>query len=170
MTFIEPLQWPNLTGKAPRTRRALGLVPTGRDDWKPHAKSMPLGRLAGLVASMPSWVSLDHREGRAEPDAASGAGHSSSSHPPTCWLRRTTNWLHKHSNRCRRRTTTFLYTTNWRLLAGGQVVMNQPRHIVLRDTLNHLAHHRGQLTVYLRLLDQKVPAIYGPSADDQQFA
>jgi uncharacterized damage-inducible protein DinB len=48
--------------------------------------------------------------------------------------------------------------------------MNQPRHIVLRDTLNHLAHHRAQLTVYLRLLEQKVPAIYGPSADDQQFA
>ena len=48
--------------------------------------------------------------------------------------------------------------------------MEQPRHIVLRETVNHLAHHRGQLTVYLRLLDQKVPAIYGPSADDQQFA
>jgi uncharacterized damage-inducible protein DinB len=61
-------------------------------------------------------------------------------------------------------------TTNWRLLAGGQVVMNQPRHIVLRDTISHLARHRGQLTVYLRLTGQKVPAIYGPSANDQQFA
>jgi uncharacterized damage-inducible protein DinB len=61
-------------------------------------------------------------------------------------------------------------TTNWKLLAGGQVVLNEPRHIVLRDTLNHLAHHRGQLTVYLRLNDRTVPAIYGPSADDQQFA
>jgi uncharacterized damage-inducible protein DinB len=48
--------------------------------------------------------------------------------------------------------------------------METPRHVVLRDTLNHLAHHRGQLTVYLRLTDQIVPAIYGPSADDQQFA
>jgi len=48
--------------------------------------------------------------------------------------------------------------------------MDTPRHVVLRDTLNHLAHHRGQLTVYLRLNDQPVPAIYGPSADDQQFA
>ena len=61
-------------------------------------------------------------------------------------------------------------TTNWRLLAGGKVVMDLPRHIVLRDTFNHLAHHRGQLTVYLRLTEQPVPAIYGPSADDQQFA
>ena len=47
--------------------------------------------------------------------------------------------------------------------------IDQPRHVVLRDTLNHLAHHRGQLTVYLRLLDQPVPAIYGPSADEQRF-
>jgi uncharacterized damage-inducible protein DinB len=64
----------------------------------------------------------------------------------------------------------FLLTTNWRLLVGGKVVSDSPRHVVLRDTLNHLAHHRGQLTVYLRLNDQPVPAIYGPSADDQQFA
>jgi len=49
-------------------------------------------------------------------------------------------------------------------------VLNQPRHVVLRDTINHLAHHRGQLTVYLRLTGRVVPAIYGPSADDQQFA
>ena len=69
-----------------------------------------------------------------------------------------------------RTTDDFFFTTKWKLLAGGQVVMEQPRHIVLRETVNHLAHHRGQLTVYLRLLDQKVPAIYGPSADDQQFA
>jgi uncharacterized damage-inducible protein DinB len=64
----------------------------------------------------------------------------------------------------------FLMTTKWRLLAGGKVVMEQPRHIVLRDTINHLVHHRGQLTVYLRLVGQAVPAIYGPSADDQSFA
>ena len=64
----------------------------------------------------------------------------------------------------------FLMTTNWRLKAGGKVVMEQPRHIVLRDTVfNHLAHHRGQLTVYLRLNGAPVPAIYGPTADDKQF-
>jgi len=64
----------------------------------------------------------------------------------------------------------FLLTTNWRLKANGRVVADERRHVVLRDTFNHLAHHRGQLTVYLRLLDQPVPAIYGPSADDQRFA
>ena len=69
-----------------------------------------------------------------------------------------------------KRNDEYLMTTRWRLKAGGQVVSDQPRHIVLRETINHLAHHRGQLTVYLRLNDRTVPAIYGPSADDQQFA
>ena len=56
--------------------------------------------------------------------------------------------------------------TPWRLLVAGRVVMEQPRHVVLSDTFTHLAHHRGQLTVYLRLNDVPVPAIYGPSADE----
>ena len=57
----------------------------------------------------------------------------------------------------------------WQLKAGGKVVQERPRHVMLRDSINHLSHHRGQLTVYLRLNDVPVPAIYGPSADDQRF-
>jgi uncharacterized damage-inducible protein DinB len=57
----------------------------------------------------------------------------------------------------------------WRLLVSGKTVAEQPRHVMIRDSINHLAHHRGQLTVYLRLNDLPVPAIYGPSADDQRF-
>jgi uncharacterized damage-inducible protein DinB len=67
-------------------------------------------------------------------------------------------------------TDEFLTTTNWRLVAGGHPVLDQRRHIVIRDTLMHWSHHRGQLTVYLRLNNLTVPAIYGPSADDQRFA
>jgi uncharacterized damage-inducible protein DinB len=63
----------------------------------------------------------------------------------------------------------YLLTTKWRLLVGGRPVMEAPRHEVLRDTFYHLAHHRGQLTVYLRLNDRTVPSIYGPTADDQRF-
>jgi uncharacterized damage-inducible protein DinB len=60
--------------------------------------------------------------------------------------------------------------TPWRLLVGGKVVSEQPRYLALRfGAFNHLAHHRGQLTVYLRLNDAPVPAIYGPSADDGSF-
>ena len=57
----------------------------------------------------------------------------------------------------------------WRLLVSGKVVSEEPRHVVIRDVFTHLAHHRGQLTVYLRLNNVPVPAIYGPSADDATF-
>jgi uncharacterized damage-inducible protein DinB len=158
-----------LDREAPRTRRAVERVPSGRDDWKPHPRSMALGRLAGLVASMPSWIPLII--GQDELDLTPPGGGAQTQQPAATSL---ADALDQHVVKAREalRSTTdeFLLTTNWRLKAGGQVVMSQPRHIVLRDTLNHLAHHRGQLTVYLRLLDLPVPAIYGPSADDQQFA
>jgi len=69
-----------------------------------------------------------------------------------------------------RGTTEAHLATPWRILSGGELAVEQPRHIVVRETINHLAHHRGQLTVYLRLLGAKVPAVYGPSADDTRFA
>jgi len=158
-----------LDREAPRTRRALEQVPVDRDDWTPHPKSMPLGRLAGLVASMPSWVGLIIEQD--ELNLTPPPGQGTYQQPPTNTL---VSVHDSHVQKARevlsRTTDEFLMTTNWKLLAGGHVVMNQPRHIVLRDTLNHLAHHRGQLTVYLRLNGRVVPAIYGPSADDQSFA
>jgi len=59
--------------------------------------------------------------------------------------------------------------TSWRLLARGQVVAEESRYLMIQDTINHWAHHRGQMTVYLRLMDAKVPALYGPSANDRQL-
>ncbi len=158
-----------LDREAPRTRGALEQVPAGRDDWAPHPKSMPLGRLAGLVASMPSWIGLivDQPELNLTPPEGQGTYQQ----PDTSSLVAVHDGHVKKAIEVLRRTTDeFLMTTNWKLLAGGKVVMDQPRHIVMRDTLNHLAHHRGQLTVYLRLAGATVPAIYGPSADDQRFA
>ena len=67
------------------------------------------------------------------------------------------------------KTTDAHLETPWRLLAGGQLAFEQPRHQVIRDTFLHSAHHRGQLTVYLRLLGSKVPSVYGPTADDKSF-
>ena len=158
-----------LDREAPRTRRVLERVPAGHDDWKPHARSMPLGGLAGLVAAMPSWVSLIIEKD--ELDLMPPAGQGQFSLPPVDQLVRVHDEHVRAALETLRRTTDhYLLTTNWKLWAGGQVVLDQPRHIVLRDTLNHLAHHRGQLTVYLRLRDCPVPAVYGPSADDQQFA
>jgi uncharacterized damage-inducible protein DinB len=168
MTLIE-LFTAELQREAPHTRRALDAVPRGHDDWKPHAKSMPLLRLAGLVASMPSWVGLIIEQDELNLTPPPGQGQFQ---PPSIDTLVSTHdrLVAQALASLAKSHDHFLYTTNWKLLAGGQVVMDQPRHIVLRDTLNHLAHHRGQLTVYLRLLEQKVPAIYGPSADDQSFA
>jgi uncharacterized damage-inducible protein DinB len=157
-----------LDREAPRTRRTLEKVPTGRDDWTPHPKSMPLARLAGLVASMPSWISLIIEQD--ELNLTPPAGASQYQQPAMDEL------AHVHdANVAKGRASLsktnddYLMSTNWRLIAGGQVVMEQPRHVVLRETMMHLAHHRGQLTVYLRLCDQPVPSIYGPTADDKTF-
>jgi len=168
MTLTE-LFLAELEREAPRTRRALEQLPTDRDDWTPHPKSMPLGRLAGLVATMPSWIGLIVNQD--ELNLTPPEGQGSYQQPATSTLVAVHDGhVQKGREVLSRTSDEFLMTTNWKLLAGGKVVMDQPRHIVMRDTLNHLAHHRGQLTVYLRLLDRTVPAIYGPSADDQRFA
>jgi len=157
-----------LEREAPRTRRTLEQVPLDRDDWTPHPKSMPLARLAGLVASMPSWISLIIEQDELNLTPPPGEGTYQQPATNTLVAVHDAN-VQKGREVLSRTTDEYLTTTNWRLLAGGKVVLDQPRHVVLRDTLNHLAHHRGQLTVYLRLNDRTVPAIYGPSADDQRF-
>ena len=159
----------DLEREAPRTRRALEQVPRDRDDWKPHAKSMPLARLAGLVASMPSWISLIIEQEELNLTPPPGQGTYQQPTIDELVAVHDAN-VQKGREALARTTDEFLMTTNWKLLAGGQVALDQRRHIVLRDTFNHLAHHRGQLTVYLRLNERTVPAIYGPSADDQRFA
>lgn len=157
-----------LEREGPRTRRVLENVPTGHDDWKPHPKSMPLGRLAGLVASMFSWVPLILDQD--ELDLTPPQGQGTYTQPATDQLVATMDrLLGQARDSLSRRDDAYLEGTEWRLKAGGHVVMQAPRGVVLRDTINHLAHHRGQLTVYLRLLDRPVPSIYGPSADDQRF-
>ena len=159
-----------LDSEAPRTRRTLEQVPEMRDDWKPHDKSMPLGRLAMLVAQMPSWISLVLN--RDELDVAPAAGSNIDQTP----LRTPQELVRAHdkgvadARAALEKTTEDNLMKPWRLLARGKVVNESPRHVVLRDTFMHLSHHRGQLTVYLRLNNAKVPAIYGPSADDTSFA
>lgn len=158
-----------LEREAPRTRRALEQVPLDRDEWTPHPKSMPLARLAGLVAAMPSWIGMIIEQDELNLTPPPGQSTYQQAATNTLVAVHDAN-VQKGRDALAKTTDQFLLTTNWKLLAGGRVALDQPRYIVLRDTFNHLAHHRGQLTVYLRLNDRTVPAIYGPSADDQQFA
>ena len=157
-----------LDAEAPRTRRVLERVPAGRDDWKPHDKSMPLGRLAMLVARMPSWFDLII--GRDDLDLTAGGNVAQQPLKTAADLVAAHDEAVAGARKTIQATDEAHLAKNWKLIAGGHVVSDQRRDIVIRDAFMHLSHHRAQLTVYLRLLDAPVPAIYGPSADDQTFA
>ena len=152
-----------------RSRRALEQVPEGKYDWKPHDRSMGFGYLADMVATMPSWLAMAIT--RDELDIAPTDG-STMKQEPKKTSAELLKGLDKATDDARaalEKTTDEYLMTSWRLLAGGKVVMETPRHEVIQDTFNHWAHHRGQMTVYLRLMGAKVPALYGPSADDNRF-
>lgn len=159
-----------LEREAPRTRRVLEKVPQHHDDWKPHEKSMPLGRLAMLVATMPTWISLIVNTD--ELDVAPAKGSNVDQTP----LRTPAELVAAHdkglaeAREALQKVSEEHLAKPWKLLAGGKTMAEDPRHVVLADTLMHLAHHRGQLTVYLRLNNAPVPSVYGPTADDPRFA
>lgn len=153
------------------TRSALARVPEGHNDWKPHGKSMPLGYLAALVATMPAWI-----EGMIKLNRFDVKGSEAASFNPKEWRTRA-ELISMFDASCARAREALLSTTDehlmtpWQFVVAGNVVQESPRHIMIRDSvLSHLAHHRGQLTVYLRLNKASVPAIYGPSADEGRAA
>jgi uncharacterized damage-inducible protein DinB len=151
-------------------RRALERVPEGRPDWKPHEKSMPLGYLSTLVATMPSWIAKTITQDELDLSPPGGPKYQPPSTSTTRELLQALDDSLAQARQALKKTTDEHLMTPWRLLVAGNVVMEAPRHVVIRDTFAHLAHHRGQLTVYLRLNGAPVPAIYGPSADDNTFA
>lgn len=159
-----------LEREAPRTRRVLEQVPEGKEAWKPHEKSMALGPLAGLVATMPSWVTMILHTEDLDLNPPGGSG------PPPAQPRTRAELLAAHdkgveeAREALRQVSEDRLLKPWKLLVSGKVVLEDPRHVVLWDTLMHLSHHRGQLTVYLRLNGATVPSVYGPTADDPRFA
>lgn len=168
MNIIE-LYLAELDREVDRSRRALENLPEGKKDWKPHDKSMQFGYLANMVATIPTWITMIIKQDELDIAPTDGGGHQ--------WPDPTTradyiDALEKSAADARaalKGTNEEHLQTRWRLLAGGKVVADTPRHEMMRDTINHWAHHRGQMTVYLRLMGAKVPALYGPSADDKRF-
>jgi uncharacterized damage-inducible protein DinB len=158
-----------LEREAERSRRALERVPEGKHDWKPHDKSMMFGYLAYMVATIPSWVAKEVTEDEMDLAPKGGAKWQ----PPA--MQTSAEYLQalaksfEEANAALRGATEAQLKKRWRLLVGGQVVLEMPRHEMIRDTINHWVHHRGQMTVYLRLMGAPVPALYGPSADDRRF-
>ncbi len=157
-----------LEREAPLTRRALERVPAGREDWKPHEKSMPFGYLSTLVAQLPGWAAMVIKDDHLDLNPPGGS-------PPTKAFH-TSAELVAELDRCVAESREALAGTNddhlmkpWRLLRAGKLLSEDPRHVVLSDAVfSHLAHHRAQLGVYLRLSGIEVPGVYGPSADDHR--
>jgi uncharacterized damage-inducible protein DinB len=161
MSIAEKLL-PEFDQEMATTRRLLERVPSDKATWKPHPKSFSLAHLAQLVATMPGWVARMIRN--PEIDLGKEAGYSNES-TETLLGRFDTNVREAREAIAAAKDPTF--DEAWSLKMNGQVLMTQPRGEAVRSTINHLVHHRGQLTVYLRLIDVPIPSIYGPTADEK---
>jgi uncharacterized damage-inducible protein DinB len=161
MTIAETLL-PEFDQEMATTRRVLERVPTDKGPWKPHPKSFSLGHLAQLVSGMPGWIANT----LTEPDLDL-AGYPGYSYEKTEDLIAS---FDEHVAAARKAIVASRdtdYQKSWSLRHGERVIFTQPRGPVVRTHINHLVHHRGQLTVYLRLIDVPVPSIYGPTADEK---
>ncbi len=158
---------PELEQEAKATRRLLERVPQDSLSWKPHEKSFSLGELAWHIALTPAQIVA-----AATPDVYEVDEFTQ---PPV--PAQTPEILMQFDDSVKRaaeylaRLDDAAATATWRLKIKGREVMAMPRIAFMRSLLfNHLYHHRGQLTVYLRLLDVPVPGLYGPSADEEALA
>jgi uncharacterized damage-inducible protein DinB len=158
-----------LEREAKVSRRVLERVPDGRRDWKPHEKSMPFGYLSTLVASMPSWIAYAITLDELDINPPGGSKYKPKDMSTNRELIAMGDEAVAKARAALQATSDEHLLTRWKLLAAGRVVAEDPRHVVISDAFTHLAHHRGQLTVYLRLNGAPVPSIYGPSADDKGF-
>jgi uncharacterized damage-inducible protein DinB len=143
------------------TRKVLARVPGGKAEWKPHPKSFAIGHLAQLLAGMPGWLTSILE--KPSLDLASGGKYT---------FEKTETLLETFDRNVSAARAALAAVKDasldemWSLTMGDRVLSTDPRGAVVRNTISHLAHHRGQMTVYLRLLDVPVPSTYGPTADE----
>jgi uncharacterized damage-inducible protein DinB len=157
-----------LDQEAATTRRALERIPGDKLGWKPHARSMSLGQLALHIATIPGMI------GKLLSNDGLDLGTVNFDQPAATSKAELLTALDESLRAAREVLGGFndqKAMATWKLTRGGKELMAAPRVAVARSLmLNHWYHHRGQLTVYLRLLDVPVPSIYGPSADENPFA
>ena len=147
------------------TRRALERVPDGRFDFRPHATSFTLGRLAEHLTELPQWATLTMSQSGVEMTPQKPADHVGPATRAALLAQ-----FDKHLKEARGHVmnkTDAEFNAPWTLKSGGKEVFTMPKAAVMRNfVLNHMIHHRGQLLVYLRMLEVAVPSIYGPSGDE----
>jgi uncharacterized damage-inducible protein DinB len=148
-------------------RKTLERVPDAKFDWKPHTKSMSMGKLAAHIAQIPLWakMTLDSPQLDVAP-----VGGPAVPQPDLKTQAEVLAFFDKHLPEARAAiagASDQNLMAQWSLLSGGKTIFSMPRVAVLRGMiLNHMIHHRAQLGVYLRMNDLPVPALYGPSADE----
>ena len=145
----------------PTTRRLLERVPGDKGAWKPHPKSFSMGHLAQLVARMPGWLTTTMRQ----PVLDVRAGQPYSLEQTETLLAEFDRHV-KEAREVLAQAGDEVFMVPWSLKVGDRMLFTLPRLAVMRQNINHLVHHRGQLSVYLRLLDVPLPSIYGPTADE----
>ena len=158
---IADMLLPEFDQEMATTRRVIERVPTDKGKFKPHPKSFALGHLTQLVAGMPGWIT--NAVTQTSLDLGSYPGYS---YEKTEDLVKSFDKNVKEARQAIAAAKDSDYNVNWSLKRGDQVFFTAPRAVIVRQTINHLVHHRGQLTVYLRLVDVAVPSIYGPTADE----
>lgn len=161
---------PEFDNEMANTRKALERVPDDRFAWKPHDKSFALGALATHVANIPHWAAMTFQT--TELDLAPPGAEPMP--PAKADNRAEVLALFEKSvaeaRAALQAASDAQFMEPWSLLLGGRTIFTMPRYAVYRGmVMNHLVHHRAQLTVYYRLNDVPVPSLYGPSADEQNF-
>jgi uncharacterized damage-inducible protein DinB len=155
---------PELDRELANSRAMLELVPEANAKFKPHEKSSELGKLAMHVANLPHWVALTFAGTEFETNPEGGIVR-----PTFTTTAALLDFFDGHAREAREalaNATDDQFEVPWTLLNRGTKVFTMPRRDVLRFfVMNHMIHHRGQLSVYLRLNDVKLPPIYGPTAD-----
>jgi len=150
------------------TRVLLERVPAGQSDWKPHAKSMSLGQLAMHIANLPQWARITLERTEFDTNPPGGERVTTPAFESAAHLLQAYDDSVKAARALLVRTTDAEFMVQWTLKSGGRNMFSLPRAAVFRSfILNHAIHHRGQLSVYLRMLDIAIPSIYGPTADTQ---
>jgi uncharacterized damage-inducible protein DinB len=157
-----------LDREAALTRKAVDRVPEGHNDFKPHERSMELGYLAALVAGMLGWIAFMIERDDVDFGDPSSEGFKTKALASKADLLASVDTAVAKARKALEATNDDHLRTPWAFKMSGKTIQEQPRYLMITDAVfSHLAHHRGQLTVYLRLASSTVPALYGPSADER---
>jgi uncharacterized damage-inducible protein DinB len=159
---------PEFDQEMANTRKVLERYPAAKSSWKPHPKSFEFGALAAHIANMADWASLTLKSDSFDYAPPGAPPYETPKFSTTEALVAAFDKSVKDARAGLAAADDAHMLAPWSLMAGGKVVMTMPRVAVVRTfVMNHIIHHRAQMTVYLRMNDLPVPGLYGPSADEQ---